>query len=98
MYEGGLTKMRWSVSETAEWGDYLTGPRIITDTTRAEMVRVLAEIRDGSFSDRRVTEYHAGLPNYHEFRKASTNQLLETTGRRLRGLMSWVGQEGTEGQ
>ncbi|MGW9039297.1 ketol-acid reductoisomerase, partial [Streptomyces sp. NPDC055721] len=58
MYEGGLEKMRWSVSETAEWGDYVTGPRIITDATKAEMKKVLAEIQDGTFAKEWMAEYH----------------------------------------
>ncbi|WP_369356793.1 ketol-acid reductoisomerase [Streptomyces sp. cg2] len=90
MYEGGLEKMRWSVSETAEWGDYVTGPRIITDATKAEMKKVLAEIQDGTFANNWMAEYNAGLPKYNEYKKADENHLLETTGKKLRKLMSWV--------
>ena len=68
MYEGGLEKMRWSVSETAEWGDYVTGPRIITDATKAEMKKVLAEIQDGTFAKNWMAEYNAGLPKYNEYK------------------------------
>jgi ketol-acid reductoisomerase len=93
MYEGGLEKMRWSVSETAEWGDYVTGPRIITDATKAEMKKILAEIQDGTFANNWIAEYNAGLPKYNEYKKADENHLLETTGRKLRKLMSWVDEE-----
>ncbi|MFC5721223.1 ketol-acid reductoisomerase [Streptomyces gamaensis] len=90
MYEGGLEKMRWSVSETAEWGDYVTGPRIVNDATKAEMKKVLAEIQDGTFAKNWMKEYEAGLPQYNEYKKADENHLLETTGKKLRKLMSWV--------
>ena len=93
MYEGGLEKMRWSISETAEWGDYVTGPRIITDRTKAEMKKVLAEIQDGSFARTWMEEYHAGLPKYNEHKKADASHELETTGKELRKLMSWVNDE-----
>jgi ketol-acid reductoisomerase len=93
MYEGGLEKMRWSVSETAEWGDYVTGPRIITDATKAEMKKVLGEIQDGTFARNWINEYNAGLPKYNEYKKADSDHLLEATGRKLRKLMSWVNEE-----
>ncbi len=93
MYEGGLGKMRWSISETAEWGDYVTGPRIITDATRAEMRKVLAEIQDGTFAREWMAEYHGGLKRYQEYKKQDSELLLETTGSELRKLMSWVDEE-----
>ncbi|MFF8314860.1 ketol-acid reductoisomerase [Streptomyces lydicus] len=93
MYEGGLEKMRWSVSETAEWGDYITGPRVITDQTKAEMKKVLTEIQDGTFANNWMAEYNAGLPKYNEYKKADGDHLLETTGKQLRKLMSWVDDE-----
>ncbi len=93
MYEGGLEKMRWSVSETAEWGDYTSGPRIINDGTKAEMKKVLAEIQDGSFATNWMKEYNDGLPKYNEYKKADSDHLLETTGRKLRKLMSWVDEQ-----
>ncbi|MFD7057633.1 ketol-acid reductoisomerase [Streptomyces mirabilis] len=93
MYEGGLGKMRWSVSETAEWGDYVTGPRIITDATKAEMKKVLAEIQDGTFAHNWMEEYHSGLKKYNEYKTQDENSLLETTGKELRKLMSWVNDE-----
>ncbi|MFF3373188.1 ketol-acid reductoisomerase [Streptomyces sp. NPDC002680] len=93
MYEGGLEKMRWSVSETAEWGDYVTGPRIITDATKAEMKKVLAEIQDGTFAREWMAEYHGGLKKYNEYKQQDEQSLLETTGKELRKLMSWVNDE-----
>jgi len=93
MYEGGLEKMRWSVSETAEWGDYITGPKIITADTKAAMKQVLAEIQDGTFANTWIAEYKAGLPKYNEYKKADSEHLLETTGKKLRKLMSWVDDE-----
>ncbi|MFE7583299.1 ketol-acid reductoisomerase [Streptomyces gardneri] len=93
MYEGGLEKMRWSVSETAEWGDYVTGPRIITDATKAEMKKVLAEIQDGTFAKEWMAEYHGGLKKYNEYKTQDESHLLETTGKELRKLMSWVNDE-----
>ncbi|KUN81943.1 ketol-acid reductoisomerase [Streptomyces bungoensis] len=93
MYEGGLEKMRWSISETAEWGDYVTGPRIITDATKAEMKKVLAEIQDGTFARNWMDEYHGGLKKYNEYKQQDSEHLLETTGKQLRKLMSWVNEE-----
>ncbi|MFZ5852548.1 MAG: ketol-acid reductoisomerase [Actinomycetota bacterium] len=93
MYEGGLSKMRWSVSETAEYGDYTRGPRIVTDQTRAEMRRILAEIRDGSFAQEWIAEYDGGLPNYRRYAEEGRNHPVEVTGARLRSLMSWIRDE-----
>ncbi|MGP3986403.1 ketol-acid reductoisomerase [Streptomyces sp. 3N207] len=93
MYEGGLEKMRWSVSETAEWGDYVSGPRVINEQTRAEMKKILGEIQDGSFANNWMAEYNAGLPKYNEYKKADEDSLLANTGKKLRGLMSWVDEE-----
>ncbi|MFG2356872.1 ketol-acid reductoisomerase [Streptomyces sp. NPDC048521] len=93
MYEGGLEKMRWSISETAEWGDYVTGPRIVTDATKAEMKQILAEIQDGSFARNWMDEYHGGLKRYDEYKQQDSEHLLETTGKQLRKLMSWVNEE-----
>jgi ketol-acid reductoisomerase len=85
--------MRWSISETAEWGDYVTGPRIITDATKAEMKKVLAEIQDGTFARTWMDEYHGGLKKYNEYKTQDSEHLLETTGKELRKLMSWVDEE-----
>ncbi|MEU4659251.1 ketol-acid reductoisomerase [Streptomyces sp. NPDC023723] len=93
MYEGGLEKMRWSISETAEWGDYVSGPRIINADTKAEMKKILGEIQDGTFAKNWMDEYHSGLKKYNEYKKQDSEHLLETTGKELRKLMSWVDEE-----
>jgi ketol-acid reductoisomerase len=90
MYEGGLEKMRWSVSETAEWGDYVTGPRIITDQTKATMKQVLAEIQDGTFANNWIAEYDAGLPNYKKHVEEEAAHPITETGKQLRSMMSWI--------
>jgi ketol-acid reductoisomerase len=90
MYEGGISKMRWSISETAEWGDYVSGPRIVTAETKAEMKRILAEIQDGSFANRWMEEYDNGLPNYKKYVEEGHNHPIEKTGAKLRPLMSWI--------
>jgi len=84
MYEGGLQKMRWSISETAEWGDYITGPRVVTNATKMEMKEVLAEIQDGSFADNWMAEYKSGLHNFYKYQESDNQHPLEVTGRRLR--------------
>jgi ketol-acid reductoisomerase len=93
IYEGGLKKMNWSISETAEWGGYKTGPRIITDETRAEMKKVLAEIQSGQFTREWMAEYDNGLPEYKKYYEATINHPVEQVGTRLRKLMSWVNTE-----
>ena len=90
MYEGGLEKMRWSVSETAEWGDYVTGPRIVTDQTKATMKQVLAEIQDGTFANNWMAEYDAGLPNYKKHVAEEEAHPITATGKQLRSMMSWI--------
>jgi ketol-acid reductoisomerase len=90
MYEGGISKMRWSISETAEWGDYVSGPRIVTEQTKAEMKQILAEIQDGTFATRWMEEYDNGLPNYKKYVEEGHNHPIEKTGAKLRPLMSWI--------
>jgi ketol-acid reductoisomerase len=90
MYEGGISKMRWSISETAEWGDYVSGPRIVTAETKAEMKRILTEIQDGTFATRWMEEYDNGLPNYKKYVEEGHNHPIEKTGAKLRPLMSWI--------
>jgi ketol-acid reductoisomerase len=92
MYEGGISKMYWSVSETAEYGGYTRGPRIVTDATRAEMKKVLGEITDGSFATEWMAEYDAGLPNYKRYYQENTEHRVEQTGRKLRPLMRWISE------
>ena len=90
MYEGGISKMYWSVSETAEYGGYTRGPRLVTEETRAEMRRILGEITDGSFAEEWMAEYDAGLPNYKKHFAENTSHPIEETGRKLRPMMSWI--------
>ena len=90
MYEGGISKMRWSISETAEWGDYVSGPRIVTAETKAEMKKILGEIQDGTFANKWMEEYDAGLPNYKKYAEEGQNHPIEQTGAKLRPLMSWI--------
>jgi ketol-acid reductoisomerase len=90
MYEGGLSKMWWSVSDTAEYGGYVSGPCVVTEQTRAEMRRILAEVRDGSFAQRWIDEYDSGSPNFTAMREAERQRQIERTGAALRPMMSWI--------
>src|SRR5215212_7270036 len=90
MYEGGIAKQRWSVSDTAEYGDYVSGPRIIDDHVRQSMKGVLADIQDGSFAERFIKDQDAGAPEFKAFREAAEKHPIEEVGRELRQLMSWV--------
>ncbi len=93
IYQGGLTRMRQSVSDTAEFGDYISGPRVIGPESRAAMARILAEIRDGSFAGRWILENQAGRPFFRSKRSLEREQLLETVGCSLRTMMSWIKTE-----
>jgi len=90
MYEGGLAKMRWSISDTAEYGDYTRGPRVVTDATKQEMKRILGEIQDGSFAKEWIAEDDAGRPQFAKYRGEAERHQIEEVGGRLRGLMSWI--------
>jgi ketol-acid reductoisomerase len=90
MYEGGLSKMRWSISDTAEYGDYSRGPRVVTDATKQEMKRILAEIQDGTFAREWIAEDDAGRPQFAKYRAEAEAHPIESVGARLRGLMSWI--------
>ena len=90
MYEGGIAKMRWSVSDTAEYGDYVSGPRIIDAHVRQNMKGVLADIQDGSFAARFIADQDAGAPEFKALREAAEKHPIEAVGRELRELMSWA--------
>jgi ketol-acid reductoisomerase len=90
MYEGGIAKMRWSVSDTAEYGDYVSGPRIIDASTKQRMGEVLAEIKDGSFAQRFIEDQDAGGPEFAKFREQGEQHPIEGVGLELRKLMAWV--------
>ena len=89
-YQGGLNYMRYSVSNTAEYGDYTRGPRIITDETRAEMKKILTEIQNGEFARDWISENRAGAPSFKATRRRNRNHKLEEVGRQLRSLMTWI--------
>ena len=89
-YQGGLSYMRYSVSNTAEYGDYTRGPRIINDQTRAEMKKILKEVQSGEFAREWILENKAGAPMFKAHRKREQKLLIEEVGRRLRGLMPWI--------
>lgn len=90
MYEGGIAKQRWSVSDTAEFGDYVSGPRVIDENVKANMKAVLADIQNGSFAERFVTDYNNGSPEFLELRAKGEKHPIEAVGRKLRSMMSWV--------
>jgi ketol-acid reductoisomerase len=90
MYEGGIAKQRWSVSDTAEYGDYVSGPRIIDDSVKQRMQEVLAEVKDGSFAQRFIDDQDGGGKEFAEFRAEAEKHSIEEVGRDLRGMMSWI--------
>jgi ketol-acid reductoisomerase len=90
IYQGGLNYMRYSVSDTAENGDYTGGPRIVTDATRREMRQMLAEIQDGTYAKAWIAENAAGRPNFNKLREADRNHAIEQVGVRLRALMPFL--------
>jgi len=90
IYEGGIANMRYSVSNTAEYGDFTRGPRIITDETRAEMRRILAEIQNGDFAKEFILENQSGAPTMKALRRISREHSVEIVGKRLRDMMPWI--------
>jgi ketol-acid reductoisomerase len=90
IYEGGMANMRYSISNTAEYGDYQTGPRIITDAVKAEMKRVLADIQSGRFVRDWVLENRAGLPSFKANRRRAAEHPIEQVGEKLRAMMPWI--------
>ncbi len=95
MYEGGIARMRYSISDTAEFGDVTRGPRVINDSVREEMRKILGEIQDGRFAREWVAEDEAGRPNFTRLQKEGAEHPIEQVGEKLRGLMSWVGTKAT---
>ncbi len=96
MYEGGIARMRYSVSDTAEYGDYSRGPRVIDERVKDEMRRILGEIQSGEFAREWMAEDDAGRPNFTKWREQGAAHPIEDTGRKLRGMMSWVDRPITE--
>jgi ketol-acid reductoisomerase len=89
MYRGGMQFMRHSISDTAEYGDYTRGPRLITEETRAEMRRILEQVQDGSFAREWLAENRAGRPNFDRLRQEDRDHLIEQVGAQLRAMMPW---------
>jgi ketol-acid reductoisomerase len=90
IYRGGLNYMRYSVSTTAEWGDYTAGPQIITDETRKTMKNILTKIQNGEFANKWIAENKAGLPEFNAIRRKEQHQLIEEVGKRLRAAMPFI--------
>ncbi len=90
MYENGISGMRFSISDTAEYGDLTRGPRIINSETRAEMARILEEIRDGRFAEEWIAENRAGRPRFNELRAKGRAHPIEKVGQELRAMMPWI--------
>ncbi|QSZ27379.1 ketol-acid reductoisomerase [Aceticella autotrophica] len=90
IYEGGFSKMRYSISDTAEFGDYVTGKRIITEETRKEMKNVLSEIQNGEFAKKWLLENQVGRPSFNAIREREANSKVEQVGNHLRSMMAWL--------
>jgi ketol-acid reductoisomerase len=92
IYEGGIANMNYSISNTAEWGEYVTGPRIITPETKAEMKKVLTDIQTGKFTSDWMQEYRAGAARFKGIRRVNDAHQIEDVGAKLRGMMPWIGK------
>ena len=92
IYEGGIANMNYSISNTAEWGEYVTGPRIITAETKAEMKRVLTDIQTGKFTSDWMQEYRAGGARFKGIRRMNDKHQIEEVGTKLRAMMPWIGK------
>ncbi len=90
MYQGGLNYMRYSISNTAEFGDYTRGPRIVTDETKAEMKKILKEIREGQFAKEWILENKANQPTFQAIRRRERSHPVEVVGKQLRSMMTWI--------
>nr|WP_181150566.1 ketol-acid reductoisomerase [Arthrobacter sp. MYb224] len=96
MWEGGIAKQRWSISDTAEYGDYVSGPRVITSEVKENMKAVLADIQSGAFATRFMEDQKAGAPEFKALRKKGEEHPIETTGRELRSLFSWISDSSSD--
>lgn len=90
IYEGGIANMNYSISNTAEWGEYVSGPRIVTSETKAEMKRVLEDIQSGKFTSEWMQEYHAGAARFKAIRRNNDAHQIEEVGGKLREMMPWI--------
>ncbi|CAN5119577.1 ketol-acid reductoisomerase [soil metagenome] len=93
MWEGGIAKQRWSVSDTAEYGDYISGPRVIDPSVKVRMKEVLADIQSGAFAKRFIADQDAGAPEFLALRKKGAEHPIEATGKELRALFAWKQQD-----
>jgi len=96
MYEGGIAKQRWSISDTAEYGDYVSGPRVISPEVKENMKAVLDDVKSGAFAERFINDQDAGAPEFKELRAKAEGHPIEATGRELRKLFSWVETRDTD--
>jgi ketol-acid reductoisomerase len=96
MYEGGIQRMRYSISDTAEFGDYTRGPRVVDQRTKEEMKKILSEIQSGQFTRELIEDDDAGRPALTKYREQGTAHPIEVTGKKLRDMMSWVDRPLTE--
>ncbi len=94
MYEGGISYMRYSISDTAEYGDYSRGKRVISEETREEMREILSEIQSGEFAREWILENMAGRPVYNALKRIESEHLIEKVGKQLREMMGWIGRKG----
>jgi ketol-acid reductoisomerase len=90
MYEGGIAKQRWSVSDTAEFGDYVSGPRVIDPRVKESMKAVLADIQSGAFAKRFIDDQEAGAPEFKSLRAKGETHPIEVVGRELRKMFTWI--------
>jgi ketol-acid reductoisomerase len=93
MWEGGIAKARWSISDTAEYGDYVSGPRVISPDVKENMKAILADIQSGAFAKRFIADQDAGAPEFHALRAKGEGHPIEQTGKKLRALFSWKHQD-----
>jgi len=93
MWEGGIAKQRWSVSDTAEYGDYVSGPRVIDPSVKENMKAVLKDIQSGAFATRFINDQDAGAPEFKTLRAKGEDHPIEATGRKLRALFAWKQQD-----
>jgi len=90
MYQGGISYMRYSISNTAEWGDLISGPRVVTDETKAEMKRILDDITSGKFAEGWMAEHKGGMKKFNELYQKDHDSEIEVVGRKLRKMMNWI--------
>jgi ketol-acid reductoisomerase len=90
IYEGGIAAMNYSISDTAEYGEMSRGPRIVTPQTKAEMKKILGEIKSGEFAKEWIAENEHGRPNFNRMREGNAKHPIEAVGKQLRSMMPWI--------